>query len=77
MSESSVMPWIDRLPNVASTTFQVRRNQLGELMMEAAELTRKAEALRSKAYFQGCSLEADAKGYWSIEAIEQAKSCAG
>lgn len=70
MSESSVMPWIDRLPNVTSTTFQIRRNQIGELMMEA-------EALRSKAYFQGCSLEADANGYWSIEAIEQAKGCAG
>ena len=77
MSKSSVMPWIDLLPNVASTTFQARRNQIGELMLKAAELTRQAEALRSQAYSSGCSLEADAKGNWSIEVIEQAKRCAG
>lgn len=77
MSKSSVMPWIELLPNVETTTLQARRDQIGELMLKAAELTRQAEALRSQAYFQGCSLEGDAKGNWSIEVIEQAKRCAG
>lgn len=76
MSNPSIMSWIDQLPNVASTNFQVRRDEISELMLEAVELTRKAEALRSQAYFKGCSLEADAKGNWSIEVIEQAKRCA-
>ena len=76
MSKSSIMSWIDQLPNVASTTFQARRDEISELMLEAVELACKAEALRSQVYFKGCSLEADAKGNWSIEVIEQAKRCA-
>ena len=44
---------------------------------EAAELVCKAEELRGKAYFAGCSLEGQAKGHWSMEAVEQAKRRAG
>jgi hypothetical protein len=47
MSKSSVMPWIDLLPSVASTTLQARRDQIGELMLKAAELTRQGAALAS------------------------------
>ena len=36
-----------------------------------------AEELRGKAYFAGCSLEGQAKGHWSMEAVEQAKRRAG
>lgn len=77
MSKSNVMPWIDLLPNVASTTLQARRDEIGELMLSAEELVRQAEMLRSQAYFKGCSLEGDAKGKWGIEVIEQAKRRAG
>ena len=47
------------------------------MMAEAAELVCKAEELRGKAYFAGCSLEGQAKGHWSMEAVEQAKRRAG
>nr|WP_238530857.1 stable inheritance protein KleA [Xanthomonas phaseoli] len=33
--------------------------------------------MRSKAYFAGCALEGDAKGRWSLEAVEQAKRRVG
>ena len=47
------------------------------MMAEAAELVRKADELRGKAYFAGCSLEGQAKGHWSMEAVEQAKRRVG
>lgn len=77
MSAKNTMPWIDMLPNVAATEMLNRRDAIAAMMDEAAELTRKAEELRSKAYFQGCTLEGDAKGMWSAEEIAQAKNRVG
>ena len=77
MSKLNVMTWVERLPNVAATPLLERREQIGQILVEAEVFTRKAEALRAKAYFLGCSLEADAKGNWSYEVIEQAKGCTG
>ena len=42
--------------------------------MRAGQLEHMA---RGKAYFAGCSLEGQAKGHWSMEAVEQAKRRAG
>ena len=57
---SKIMPWIDELPEAAKTDFPARRDEIGALLDEAAELVRKAEELRAKAYFTGCTLEGDA-----------------
>ena len=73
MNKLIVMPWIDLLPNVASTSFQARRNLISDMMLEAAELTRKADSLRSRAYLKACFMESDAKSTWGMETIEQAK----
>ena len=77
MSTTNTMPWIDMLPNVAATDILARRDEIATMMDDAAALTRKAEALRAKAYFQGCTLEGDAKGMWSAEEIAQAKHRVG
>ena len=77
MSKNKIMPWVDALPNVEATDFQARRDQIEATTAEAAELVCKAEELRGKAYFAGCSLEGQAKGHWSMEAVEQAKRRAG
>lgn len=69
-----IMPWIDELPEAAKTDFPARRDAIAELMDEAAELVRRAEELRAKAYFTGCTLEGDAKRVWSVDEVEQAKA---
>ena len=77
MSDNKIMPWIDELEGAAATEFPARRDEIAAMMAEAAELVCKAEELRGKAYFAGCSLEGQAKGHWSMEAVEQAKRRAG
>lgn len=69
-----IMPWIDAMLGVGATDFQAQRDEIAAMMDEAAELARKAEALRAKAYFAGCALEGNAKAHWSIEAVESAKA---
>jgi hypothetical protein len=54
---SKIMPWIDELPEAAKTDFPARRDGIVAMLDEAAELVRKAEELRAKAYFTGCTLE--------------------
>lgn len=71
---SKIMPWIDAMPGVDATDFPAQRDQVAAMMNEAADLARKAEALRAKAYFVGCSLEGNAKVHWSIEVVERAKA---
>lgn len=73
MSETKFMPWIDELPGAAVTHFPTCRDEIAALIAEAAQLMRKAEELRTQAYFTSCNLEGEAKAYWSIEAINQAK----
>lgn len=70
---NKVMAWIDELPGVAGTEFPAKRDEIAELMAEAAELTRKADELRAKAYFAACSLEGGARAHFSNEQIELAK----
>lgn len=77
MKYERIMPWVDELPGVQATEFPTRRDAIAELLSEAAELVRKADELRAKAYFAGCTLEGDAKGRWSLEAVEQAKRRVG
>jgi hypothetical protein len=77
MTKQTIMPWIDELPGVQATEFPAQRDEIAELMAEAAELVRKAEELRGKAYFKGCSLEGNAKGKFGYEAVEQAKQRVG
>ncbi|MEX3547641.1 MAG: stable inheritance protein KleA [Burkholderia sp.] len=77
MNKTRIMPWIDQLSGVATTDFPARRDQIAALLDEAAELSSKADELRAKAYFQGCTLEGDAKGKWSIEEVEQEKHRVG
>ncbi|MBV6831310.1 stable inheritance protein KleA [Xanthomonas euvesicatoria] len=77
MSNTKIMPWIDELEGAAATNFPARRDEIAALLTEAAELVRKAEELRGKAYFAGCSLEGEAKGHWSMAAVEQAKRRVG
>ncbi|MCK9709845.1 stable inheritance protein KleA [Pseudomonas syringae pv. syringae] len=62
---------------------QQRRDTIQELSRQAAEathqalmLTRKAAELRERANSAACKLEGDAKGRFSIEAVEHAKSLA-
>ena len=69
-----IMSWIDAMPGVDATDFPAQRDQVVAMMNEAAELARKAEALRAKAYVAGCSLEGNAKVHWSIEVVERAKA---
>ena len=69
-----IIPWIDAMPGVDATDFPAHRDQIAAMMDEAAELVRKAEALRAKAYFAGCTLEGNAKAHWSIAAVESAKA---
>lgn len=77
MTKQTIMPWIDELPGVKSTDLPAQRDEIAELMAEAAELVRKAEELRSKAYFKGCSLEGNAKGQFGYEKVERAKRRVG
>ena len=77
MKTGKIMAWIDELPGVAGTEYPGRRDGIAELMAEAAELTRKAEELRSRAYFNACGLEGDTRRHWTAEQIEQAKHRAG
>ena len=51
MSDNKIMPWIDELEGAAATDFPARRDEIAAMMAEAAELVRKAEELRGKAYF--------------------------
>lgn len=64
------MPWIDLLQGVAAIYILMRRDEIATLMCKAGEL-------RTKAYFQSCALESEAKGKWSAEEIAQAKHRAG
>jgi hypothetical protein len=73
MNKTKIMPWIDALPNVTETNFQARRDEVARAMAHAAELARKAEALRSRAYQEACMIEGDAKARWSIQTVETAK----
>ena len=83
MNQQRIMPWIDLLPGVVTTDLQQRRDTILELTRQAAEatrkaqlLTRQAEQLRERANLSACSLEGDAKGKFSAEAVEKAKSLA-
>ena len=71
------MPWIDILPGVEETNFQQLRDEVAANVAEAAELVRKAEALRSESYFASCAIESDAKVCWSIQMVDVAKHAAG
>ncbi|MGC6373668.1 stable inheritance protein KleA [Pseudomonas sp. S2.OTC.A_B10] len=78
-----IMAWIDLLPGVAKTDLQERRDTIQELTRQAAEathnaqiLTRKAEQLRERANLAACKLEGDAKGKYSAEGVEKAKTLA-
>lgn len=77
MNNDRIMPWVDELPGVQATEFPARRDAIAGLLNEAATLVHKADELRSRAYFAGCTLEGDAKGRWSLEAVEQAKRRVG
>ncbi|AGS40925.1 stable inheritance protein KleA [Cycloclasticus zancles] len=77
MTNSKIMSWVDALPNVAATDFTTRRDSIADKMAEAQELEQRAGKLREEAYFASLKLESDAKGEWSIEAVEQAKHRAG
>ncbi|WP_322075523.1 stable inheritance protein KleA [Burkholderia cenocepacia] len=77
MNNERIMPWIDELPKAQTTDFPARRDAIAAMLAEAAELVRKADELRAKAYFAGCTLEGDARGQWSHATVEQAKRRAG
>ncbi len=77
MHDNKITSEIAELKHAAATDFRDRREQMAAMKAEAAELVCKAEGLRGKAYFAGCSLEGQAKGHWSMEAVEQAKRRAG
>lgn len=68
-----IMPWLDVLPQFQQTGYPQRRDEIEGLMAEAAWLSRRAEELRSKAYFASLRLEGDAKARWTVEAVEDAK----
>jgi hypothetical protein len=72
MTQPKIMQWIDALPNVEETDFQTRRDEIIAMMNEAAELTRRAEELRGKAYLQSLRLEGDAKSRWTAQEIDSA-----
>jgi len=72
-----IMTWVDELPGAASTDFPAKRDEIAKMMDEAAELTRKADELRGRAYFAACSLEGEARGVFTFEQVEQAKQRAG
>ncbi len=76
-SKDKIMPWVDALPNVQSTDFQVRRDQIEATIAEANELVKQAEELRGRAYFASLFLEASAKDRWSLQVVEQAKHSVG
>ena len=59
------------------TDFPARRDEIAAMMAEAAELVCKAEELRGKAYFAGCSPGGQARAIGRWEAVEQAKRRAG
>lgn len=82
-SKAKVMAWVDLLPNV-TPELQQRVNLVRDTVEEAttlaaraAELNRKAEGLRAQAYQQSLSIEAEARGFCTLEQIEQAKQKAG
>lgn len=75
-----IMLWVDALPGVVDTDLPARRDEIAAMMTEAqqfeaeaAELVRKAQDMRSKAYFAACSLEGDARGRWTFQQVEDAK----
>nr|BCU00954.1 KleA protein [uncultured bacterium] len=75
---NKIMPWIDVLPNVETTDFQARRDEIAATVSKGAELLnqgkqKESEAARAQAYFASCKLEGDAKAHWSMQEVEQAK----
>ena len=72
-----ILPWVDELPGVAATDFPAKRDAIADLLAQAAELSRQADDLRSRAYFDACGLEGDARRRWTPQQIEQAKTRAG
>lgn len=83
MKQQRIMPWIDLLPGIGATDLQCRRDTIQELTRQAAEathkaleLTRQAQLLRERANLAACTLEGDAKGKFSAEAVEKAKCLA-
>lgn len=81
--QQRIMPWIDLLPGVGLTDLQERRDTIQELTRQAAEatlkaqlLTREAEKIRERANLAACALEGDAKGKFSADGVEKAKSLA-
>lgn len=73
MKTSKIMTWVDELPGAASTEFPAKRDEIAEIMDQAAELSRQAEELRARAYFAACGLEGDARARWSNQDVELAK----
>lgn len=83
MKQLCIMPWIDLLPGIEATDFQQRRDTIQELSCQAAEathkaliLTRQAEKYRERASLAACALEGEAKGKFSAERVEKAKTIA-
>ncbi|EFI8498302.1 protein kleA [Escherichia coli] len=75
-----IMPWIDVLPDVATTDLQARRDIIQELALQAAEathkaliFTRQAENLRTRAHLAAYALEGEAKNRFTADDVEQAK----
>ena len=82
-TQNKALSWVDHLPGV-TPELTARRDQVRTLVAEAekltidaAELTRRAGNLRAQAYQQSLSLEAEARGFCSVEEIERAKVTAG
>lgn len=83
MSKKGIMPWMDFLPGVGETDFLTRRDGVTNLAMQAAavrakahEFLREADRLSGLAAYEACALEGMAKGYFSVCAVEKAKTLA-
>lgn len=74
VAEKKIMSWIDALPGVNDTQFPARRDQIAEMMAEAAKLVRRADELRGNAYFAACRLEADARSHWPNAEVDRVKN---
>ena len=77
---TTIMSWIDALPNVESTDFQQRRDLLAAQLKEGEQLRDQAEEMRlhaedvlGKVHLDFIKLEACAKRHWSFEVVETVK----
>jgi hypothetical protein len=73
IERNKIMTWIDELPNVQETGFQVERDEIAKIMNDSHLFARMSEELRDKAAAAAVFLEGRARAVWTNEVVDKTK----